>query len=166
MSSCLASLTMTAFTKLLLDNMRCSVRGVYNDTKCAASTRYGSSYGLLNTSLFPSIYKPHLALLRRLPRRREFSFLPLLVVRETTLKLLGLLSRGLLFLWSISLLSPAFTRPERIAERLALLRDALSFFAFSELWNCEYSCAIPSAVRLRFPLIVTQSRPKTRLLET
>ena len=154
-SICRASLTTIAFTKLLFVSILLSVCGEHTDTRWVARTRYGSSYALLKTILLLSTYNPHLALLRRLPLRREFSFFPLLVALETTLKLPELLSRGELFLWSISLLSPAFTRPERIAERLALLRDARSFFASSELWNLSYSCAIPAAVRLRLPFSST-----------
>lgn len=87
------------------------------------------------------------------PRLREFSFLERFVFRVTTLRLDGELSLGELLIWSISLLSPLRTLPERKAERRALFLAALSALALSELWYFSYSCAIPALVRLRFPLL-------------
>ena len=106
-----------------------------------------------------TIYAPHDLLFLLLPLRREFSFLPLLVATETTLKLLEELCFGLLSLWSISLPSPLLTLPDLRAERLAELRDARSALAFAELWNFSYSCLTPAAVRLRLPFTVIQNLP-------
>ena len=106
-----------------------------------------------------TIYAPHDLLFLLLPLRREFSFLPLLVATETTLKLLEELCLGLLSLWSISLPSPLLTLPDLRAERLAELRDARSALAFAELWNFSYSCLTPAAVRLRLPFTVIQNLP-------
>ena len=85
------------------------------------------------------------------PRLREFSDLPRLVARDTTRRLEGRLSVGLLFLWSTSFPSPLCARPAFTAERLALFLAERSAIAFGELWNFWYSCSIPALVRFRFP---------------
>lgn len=57
-------------------------------------------------------------------------------------------------LWSMSLLSPLRTRPERKAERLAELRAERSAFAFSDDWYNLYSRSYPAFVRFRLPVLV------------
>lgn len=146
-------------TKLLLVIIRWRVFGGYIDTKWAAKTRYGSSYALLKTILFPSIlYTPWASVSSAPPTARILLFATVSTARNYAQVTGAVICRIAVSMVDFFIVAH-FNTPGTNSRATRIIASRPVFLWL--FWALEFGILVGNSGSCPLPVAITVSSPKS-----